>query len=129
MNYADKFKCYQLLSTATYQNISEYGQKMPRHREEETQRTNNHMTPTTQLKQCNQLSLSLSLSLSQCDDCETRNGTKYCITKYGHIWSAICVCGIFCIRESPSQFKNRILPRVYIRSMTRSTMYQKAPFC
>ena len=34
-----------------------------------------------------------------------------------------------CIRESPSQFENRIMPRVYIKSITRSTMYQKAPFC
>ena len=72
MNYADKFKCCQVLSTATYQNISEYGHKIPqsntetnlRHREEETQSTNNHMTTTTQLKQSNQLSLSLSISLS-----------------------------------------------------------------
>ena len=33
------------------------------------------------------------------------------------------------IRESPSQFENRIMPRGYVRRMTRSTMYQKAPFC
>ena len=33
------------------------------------------------------------------------------------------------IRESPSQFKNRIMAQVYVRSITRSTMYQKAPFC
>ena len=31
------------------------------------------------------------------------------------------------IRESPSQFENQIMPRVYIRSITGSTMYQKAP--
>ena len=34
-----------------------------------------------------------------------------------------------CIQESPSQFENRIMPRVYVRRITRSTMYQKAPFC
>ena len=33
------------------------------------------------------------------------------------------------IRESPPQFENRIMARVYVRSITRSTMYQKAPFC
>ena len=30
----------------------------------------------------------------------------------------------FCIRESPPHFKNRIMGRVYVRSITRSTMYQ-----
>ena len=34
-----------------------------------------------------------------------------------------------CIRESPPQFENQIMPLVYRRSITRSTMYQKAPFC
>ena len=33
------------------------------------------------------------------------------------------------IWESLSQFENRIMPRVYKRSITHSTMYQKAPFC
>ena len=33
------------------------------------------------------------------------------------------------IRESPPQFENRIMTRVYVWSITRSTMYQKAPFC
>ena len=33
------------------------------------------------------------------------------------------------IRESPLQFENRIMARVYMRSIMRSTMYQKAPFC
>ena len=32
------------------------------------------------------------------------------------------------IRESPPQLENRIMARVYERSITRSTMYQKAPF-
>ena len=32
------------------------------------------------------------------------------------------------IMESPPQFENRIKARVYVRSITRSTMYQKAPF-
>ena len=32
------------------------------------------------------------------------------------------------IWESTSQFENRIMPLVYIRSITCSTMYQKAPF-
>ena len=32
------------------------------------------------------------------------------------------------IRESPQQFENRIIARVYVRSITRSAMYQKAPF-
>ena len=30
---------------------------------------------------------------------------------------------------SPVQFKNRIKPRVYLKCITRSTMYEKAPFC
>ena len=33
------------------------------------------------------------------------------------------------IRESQPQFENRIMARVYERSIMRSTMYQKAPFC
>ena len=36
-------------------------------------------------------------------------------------------------RYSPAQFENRIKPRrymyMYVRRITRSTMYQKAPFC
>ena len=32
------------------------------------------------------------------------------------------------ILESLSQFQNRILPRVYKRSITHSTMYKKVPF-
>ena len=32
------------------------------------------------------------------------------------------------IRESLSQFENQIMPRVYISSTTRSTMYQKFHF-
>ena len=31
------------------------------------------------------------------------------------------------IRESPPQFENPIMAGVYVRSITRSTMYQKAP--
>ena len=31
-------------------------------------------------------------------------------------------------RESPSQFENRIMPRVYIMYLTGSTMYEKAQF-
>ena len=33
------------------------------------------------------------------------------------------------IQESRPQFQNRIMAPVYVRSITRSTMYQKAPFC
>ena len=33
------------------------------------------------------------------------------------------------IRESPQQFENQIMARVYVRSITRRTKYQKAPFC
>ena len=32
-------------------------------------------------------------------------------------------------QESRPQFENRIMVQVYVRSITRSTMYQKAPFC
>ena len=32
----------------------------------------------------------------------------------------------YIIRESPPQFENRIMARVYVRSITRSTMYQKS---
>ena len=31
-------------------------------------------------------------------------------------------------RESPAQFENRIMPWVYVRRVTHSTMYEKAPF-
>ena len=37
--------------------------------------------------------------------------------------------GAWPIQESPPQFENRIMARVYIRNITRSTMFQKAPFC
>ena len=33
------------------------------------------------------------------------------------------------IPESSAQFENRIKPRVYVRRITSSTMYKKAPFC
>ena len=33
------------------------------------------------------------------------------------------------ICESPPQFENPIMARVYVRSITRSTLYQEAPFC
>ena len=32
------------------------------------------------------------------------------------------------IRESPPQFENRIMARVYVRSIMRINMYHKAPF-
>ena len=32
-------------------------------------------------------------------------------------------------RESQPQFENQIMARVYVRSITHSTMYQKASFC
>ena len=38
-------------------------------------------------------------------------------------WTAVCD-----IRESPPIFENRIMARVYARSITRSTMYQKLHF-
>ena len=47
----------------------------PLHREEKTHSTNNPMI----LKAV----LGNHLSLSQRDDCKTRNGTKYCTTKQG----------------------------------------------
>ena len=31
--------------------------------------------------------------------------------------------------ESRAQFENRIKPRMYVRHITHSTMYEKAPFC
>ena len=33
------------------------------------------------------------------------------------------------ILESPPQIDSRIMAQVYLRSITRNTMYQKAPFC
>ena len=33
------------------------------------------------------------------------------------------------IQESPPQFENQIMVRVYVSSITGSTMCQKAPFC
>ena len=32
-------------------------------------------------------------------------------------------------RESPAQFENQIKSRMYVRRISRSTMYEKAPFC
>ena len=32
-------------------------------------------------------------------------------------------------RESPDQFENQIKPRVYVRHITHSSKYEKAPFC
>ena len=40
----------------------------------------------------------------------------------------IHIYNVYHIRESPPQFENRIMARVYVRSIMRSTMYQKAPF-
>ena len=45
-----------------------------------------------------------------------------------HILSRSGFSGDESIRESPLQFENRIMARVYVRSITRSS-YQKAPFC
>ena len=33
------------------------------------------------------------------------------------------------VQESLAQFDNLIKPRVYVRCITRSIMYEKAPFC
>ena len=40
----------------------------------------------------------------------------------GDVW---VVLGFF-NRESPTQFENRIKPRLYVRRITHSTMYEKA---
>ena len=32
-------------------------------------------------------------------------------------------------QESPAYFENRIKPKVYLRRITRSTMYEQVPFC
>ena len=42
------------------------------------------------------------------------------------VTSDVCIEYIW---ESPAQFENRIKPLVYIRQITHSTMYEKAPFC
>ena len=42
--------------------------------------------------------------------------------------SLVLCCGSL-IPESPAQFEKRIKPRVYVRRITHSTMYEKAPFC
>ena len=34
-----------------------------------------------------------------------------------------------CIWESPAQLENPIPPWVYVRRITRSTLYEEAPFC
>ena len=39
------------------------------------------------------------------------------------------ICTVNTIRETPSQFENWIMARMYVRSNTRCTMYRKAPFC
>ena len=36
---------------------------------------------------------------------------------------------LYLIQESPPQFQNQFMAWVYVRSITHSTMYQKAPFC
>ena len=43
-------------------------------------------------------------------------------------FNLVLIC-IIIIRESLPQFENQIMARVYVRSIMRSTMYQKAPFC
>ena len=41
------------------------------------------------------------------------------------VWLGPRVCNL----ENPPHFKNRIMAQVYVRSITRSNMYQKGPFC
>ena len=43
--------------------------------------------------------------------------------------SKCCIYMVRRVRESPPQLENRIMARVYVRSIMGSTMYQKAPFC
>ena len=38
-------------------------------------------------------------------------------------------CKYIFIRKSPPQSEKRIMAHVYVRSITRNTMYPKAPFC
>ena len=62
--------------------------------------------------------LSNHLSLPRQDDCETRKDTMLCITNksqnrpHKNKWD---------IRESPPQFENRIMARVYVRRIMRRT--------
>ena len=49
---------------------------------------------------------------------------KISVNLYQIWWQMRCL-----IRESPSQFENRIMARMYVRSITHSSMYQKVPFC
>ena len=53
--------------------------------------------------------------------------SKIYIDQFMMCWnlSHILKVTLYTIRESPPQFENRIMARVYIRSITRSTMYQK----
>ena len=44
-----------------------------------------------------------------------------------HNFNNVLLTGRY-IRESPPQFENQIMAWVYVSSITRSTMYQKAPF-
>ena len=53
-------------------------------------------------------------------------GFCYYVFVYVGLFSSV---SSFYIRESPPQFENQIMARVYVRSIMRSTMYQKAPFC
>ena len=44
-------------------------------------------------------------------------------------WLSLLFDTFLAIWESPPQFENQIMGPVYVRSITRRTMYQKAPFC
>ena len=48
---------------------------------------------------------------------------------YKHNVFMLRVSRLRAIQESPPQFENQIMARVYVRSIMHSTMNQKAPFC
>ena len=54
--------------------------------------------------------------------------TRNCSVYVDKIYVLFCSV-ILALGESPPQLENRIMARVYVRSMMLSTMYQKAPFC
>ena len=57
----------------------------------------------------------------------SKTGNLQLVVDFDTALTATTSCLI--IQESPPQFENWIMARVYVRSITRSTMYQKAPFC
>ena len=54
---------------------------------------------------------------------------KHAVPRNNHFCQFNQKVKVHVIWESPPQFENRITAWVYVRSISRNSMYQKAPFC